>query len=375
MEQLFQTTDKNLSVFDLPKMEERQRKTAISKAEKRLNDTLTREWQKFRLDEREALEISIDLYQEPGDSATAAYYLTLDIVERNPEGNDHYFFISDRSKGFYWFFNFVMKLEFNPKTLSTTDRRAIYLLDEPGSYLHASAQSRLCGKLKSLSSNSSVIYCTHSHYLLNPEIIPFSSIHVADRDEKGEVSLTGIHDHQRGLYGHGAFQPVLDALQVKPFALDGTYRRVIIVEGIFDFYCLDLFRQDPSIGIVPAVGADSVKRLISLMIGWRQEFAALWDADAEGRKAYEQARDSFGPELEARLRLLPCAAGKTRIMQNLISGDDMRMFRSELALPANSGFRRTIAAVYYGEQKAAVMSKVSDRTRDNFQSLYEALSS
>ena len=69
------------------------------------------------------------------------------MIEKDAKGDDHYFFVMDRSKGFYWFFNFVMKLEFNPKVVENSDVDAIYLLDEPGSYLHATAQSKLAAKV------------------------------------------------------------------------------------------------------------------------------------------------------------------------------------------------------------------------------------
>jgi predicted ATPase len=73
-------------------------------------------------------------------------------------GQKRYFNLKDRSKGFYWFFNFVIKLEFNHK-LNGSENNAIYLLDEPGSYLHPNAQLMLCEKIKKLSENNKVVYC------------------------------------------------------------------------------------------------------------------------------------------------------------------------------------------------------------------------
>ena len=174
-------------------MEERQRKSALAKVQKYLNSTLTKEWENFRLDDRDALEIALDFVKEAGPNNSIRNFLKLDVVETDNSGEQHFFFVSDRSKGFFWFFNFVMKLEFNPKVLSQDDKNTIYLLDEPGSYLHASAQIRLCKKLKNLSSRNRVIYCTHSHYLLDPEIIPISNIVVADKDVASNIKLTPIH--------------------------------------------------------------------------------------------------------------------------------------------------------------------------------------
>lgn len=356
-------------------MEERQRKSALAKVKRHLNSTLTKEWQTFRLDDREALEISIDFVQDSGPSGSLDNYVKLDVVERDADGDDHYFFISDRSKGFFWFFNFVMKLEFNPKVISEDDRNTIYLLDEPGSYLHASAQSKLCQKLKFLSERNRVIYCTHSHYLLNPEIIPLSSIHVADKDGNGNITLVSIHEHQGNILERwSAFQPVLDALQIKPFLLDLTHRRIIIVEGIFDYYAMEMFKQNRQVGIVPSVGADSIKYYISLMIAWQVKFWALWDADDAGRRAKAESEALFGSEISNQsFHFLPGADGGRRIMQDLFDGTDLCMFREELGISPDSSFEKTVATVFFSDHRSELLRRVSQTTRGNFSMLYESL--
>src|ERR1700722_18263994 len=253
IEQLFRQTDPSFSIFNLARAEERQRRAILSKVERKLNATLTREWHSFKLDDREALTISIGFSAEqslkiPAVPPTAAppqprpiqanfpkpaaqpaatpapititkHFINLDVVETDSSDDKHFFFISDRSKGFYWFFNFVMKLEFNPKVV--TGAPAIYLLDEPGSYLHALAQRKLCQKLRDLSEKSWVAYCTHSHYLLDPEVIPVNCVTVAEKDRKGAISLIPLTSYRSPVGDkRSALQPVLDALQIKPFALD-----------------------------------------------------------------------------------------------------------------------------------------------------------
>ena len=374
LEQLFQRTDQNLSVFDLPSMEVRQRKSVLAKIKRHLNKTLTEEWQNFRLDDREALEISIDLQKEVLANNVESHHLTLNVVEHDTSGDEHYFYISDRSKGFFWFFNFVMKLEFNAKIISADDRNTIYLLDEPGSYLHAFAQSKLCNKLRSLSESNRVIYCTHSHYLLNPEIIPLSSIHVADKDGNGNVTLVSIHGYKGNiLERRSAFQPVLDALQIKPFLLDLSHSRTIIVEGIFDYYAMEIFRQNRPVGILPSVGADSIKYYVSLMIAWQISFRALWDNDDAGRKAKRNTETLFGSEIaEKCFFLLPASQGTKRIMQNLFDPHDLKLFREELGIPESS-FEKTIAALFFSPQKGELVAKISQKTRANFEELFRSL--
>jgi len=187
IEQLFKKTDRDLSVFDLPDMERRKRKSVLAKVSKKLNKTLTREWQNFSLGDEDLLKISIEFEEKESNSGKGI--IKLEVIERGIDDDEHYFYIRDRSKGFFWFFNFVMKLEFNPKVAGSSDYESIYLLDEPGSYLHASAQRKLCQKLRDLSNDNKVLYCTHSQYLLDPDIIPLNSIKIAEKDGHGKINL------------------------------------------------------------------------------------------------------------------------------------------------------------------------------------------
>lgn len=377
IQQLFRTTDKSFSVFALPKLEERQRKTVLARVQRQLNETLTREWQNFSLDDRDALKISIDFYTEAVQGGAPRHYLKLDVVETDTKGDEHFFFISDRSKGFYWFFNFVMKLEFNPKIVSDT-AATIYLLDEPGSYLHAFAQRKLCLKLRQLSEKNRVIYCTHSHYLLDPDSIPVSSIAVALKDGNGTVKLVPMTEYKGAVSEkRSALQPVLDALQIKPFALDLiSTRSTIITEGIYDYFSLELFRGNRPVSILPSVGADSIKFYVSLLLAWQVDFRALWDNDPEGRRKYNEASELFGEEIARRFfRLLPTEqVGTKRIMQDLYDGQDIVSIRSALGLSDSCSFERTIHSLFYSSRRSELVQGVSPKTKQQFECLYDSLS-
>jgi hypothetical protein len=378
LHQLFKQTDKTFSLLKISKLEERQRRTVLAKVERHLNDTLTKEWQGFKLDDREALKIAIGF--ERGEADSTKSYLKLDIVEKDSNGDEHFFFISDRSKGFYWFFNFVMKLQFNPKLVASgfDPAQSIYLLDEPGSYLHAFAQRKLCVKLKQISEKHTVIFCTHSQYLLDPETIPPSCIVVADKSRDGDITLTRMIDYKgSATENRSTLQPVLDALQIKPYAFDLAHQKVtVIVEGIYDYFALTIFKPTMDIGILPSVGADSIKFYISLMIGWQVSFRALWDHDDEGKKKFEAAKHLFGEEVtKTSLRLLPTLKpdGK-RILQDLFAGPDLAYIRGRLEMSGDIGFERTIHSLFYSPLRDDIVANISQATKLNFSDLFTALS-
>lgn len=374
IEQLFKKTDANLSVFDLPGMEERRRKSVLAKVSKKLNRTLTREWQNFSLDGEELLKISIDFHEK--ESGSGKGIIRLEVIEKDKSGDEHFFYIKDRSKGFFWFFNFVMKLEFNPKVAGSSGYDAIYLLDEPGSYLHASAQRKLCQKLRELSKDNKVLYCTHSQYLLAPDTIPISSIKIAEKNGHGKIQLFSIHDHQ-GAFNtkKTAFQPLMDALQVNPFIADFDKDNVLIVEGICDRYAIDMLKGDSDIKILPGVNADSAIYLISLMIAWQVNYRVLWDNDEEGRKSKGKAEKYFGiNESDERFMLLPeCKTGNKSILQNLFHGEDIAMIKEVLKIPNNTSFAKTLTTLYYSSEKNSIVKKISDKTKSNFKGVINSL--
>jgi len=372
IEELFKKTDPNFSVYDLKDKEKRQRKGIISKVKRHLNKTLTREWENFKLDDKDALTISIEYKDDDNDRE----FINLDVIETDTKGDEHFFFVRDRSKGFYWFFNFVMKLEFNPKSLDFEGQEAIYLLDEPGSYLHAIAQSKLCNKLKKLSIKNKVLYCTHSHYLLDPELIPLNNIKIADKDGGGNISITNIYDYHGNHTKRSAFQPVLDALQIKPFILDYSNNKIVITEGIYDYYAFNMFKQSSSINFLPSVNADSIKYYISLMIAWGIDYRALWDNDSEGEEHYRDAQKKFGPhEAKKRFRLLPPKSPRARktILQDLFEGKDIRLIKKEIGLPNNASFNKTILTLYYSEKKSNIIKILSQETKDRFSITIDSL--
>lgn len=270
-----------------------------------------------------------------------------------------------------------MKLEFNPKVVNNTDG-AIYLLDEPGSYLHASAQTKLCKKLQSLSDTNKVLYCTHSHYLLDPEVIPINTIRVASKNpDNFKIEIYSIHDYKDDTRTKkSAFQPIIDALQIKPIIVDLNYKRILITEGIYDYYTFEMFKEKREINILPSTNAESIKYFISFMIAWHIDYRALWDNDAEGREEKKSAEEFFGEtEASNNFYLLPHKTPRTKntILQNLFNGEDLKMIKDELGLNKNSAFEKTILSLFYSKNKNEILKKISKETRDNFKKVFNLL--
>ncbi|MGJ4754749.1 ATP-dependent nuclease [Leptospira kmetyi] len=371
IETLFEKTDSNFSVFKLKSMEARARKSVLAQVKKKLNETLTYEWRNFKLEEKENLSISLEFVEETDSENRKREYLKFEVIESDSENNERFFFIRDRSKGFYWFFNFVMKLEFNPKENWNSRYNAIYLLDEPGSYLHASAQEKLCKKLVSLSESNKVIYCTHSHYLLNPEIIPLGNIRISDKDSNKSIKLKTYFDYKdKSPSTNLAFQPLYDALHLKPFTLDLNFETIVLTEGVTDFFLFSIFNFDRKRTFMPCVGADSIKQFISILMAWQKRFFVFWDFDDEGKRVFEVCRDYFGDELSNsafRFYSLPGKQKKKVVLEHLIETQDFALIKKELNLPENTKEKKVIANLFYSKKKEAIVKKLSTVTKENIE--------
>lgn len=381
IEQLFKKTNSDYSVFKLKAMDEKRRKGVLSDVKRTLDKTLIEQWERFRLDDKKALKISIEWKTETiKDSSSQIIekdYIQLEIIDETVNNEERYFGIDDRSKGFYWFFNFVMKLEFNPKIRGDEeDRYTIYLLDEPGSYLHSRAQSKLCEKLSQLSDDNIVIYCTHSHYLLDPEIIPINNIQIVEKDNTGNIVLVPINESKGNITERrGAFQPIIDALEVKPFTLDISNKKIAIVEGIYDYYAYKLFNNDGDIDFLPSVGADSIKFYISLMIAWGVDYRVLWDNDGEGRDSKRKAEEHFGEKESENFILLPVKSvrAKKTILQDLFEGKDLLLIKDELQIPKQTSFEKMIVGLFFSKDKERIIDKISLTTKNRFEEVLSLL--
>ena len=95
-----------------------------------------------------------------------------------------YMNFSERSNGLRWYFNLFVDV----KAKTTKDRSILFLLDEPGVYLHVNAQKRLIELFEHLcESGNQVVYTTHLPYMINGD-----NIFNVRAVEKGEDALSKI---------------------------------------------------------------------------------------------------------------------------------------------------------------------------------------
>ena len=193
--------------------------------------------------------------------------------------------LSNRSKGFNWFFSFIVWFS---RIQEDKSNQYILLLDEPGLNLYAAAQADLLNFLDDLSKEYQIIYTTHS-----PFMVPHNSL-----------------ERVRTVYESKDGTTIKDAIEEKDsdtlFPLQAALgydiaqnlfinKNNLLVEGVSDLIYLTMMssileesglqgiRDD--ITIVPVGGLDKVTSFISLLKGQNLNIVCALDTftDQKGK--------------------------------------------------------------------------------------------
>lgn len=274
-------------------------------------------------------------------------------VEDRTTSKARMFDIGERSKGFQWFFNFIVKLKFNPK-YQAVKKGAIYLLDEPGSYLHTSAQEELLKKLNDISNTNTILYCTHSQFLLDPDTINISRIKISHK-EKGNINIIP-YDSAGVAKLEGAMTPLYQALHIKLGTFNRKIKYAVVTEGITDYYFFNLLKKYSDkfdfskIDFIPGGGAKHLRELISMSITFTKNYLILLDSDIEGNEAYESYKDYFGEGESKHFFKYVKPNKKTEVvLEDFLSAGDKKKIKG---LTKVNDVKGAFPVLYYMEDKA-----------------------
>jgi hypothetical protein len=316
-----------------------------------------------------------------------------DFLELRIKGPDGYYDLSERSLGFRWFFMFLLMTSFQP--LDDEGPRSLFLLDEPASNLHSTAQAELLKSFENLVDRCYLVYTTHSHHLIDVRWLDaayvvknaaLGSLDFADYVGRRMGANTSISatKYRQFVAEHpdqtSYFQPVLDLLDYRPSSLEPV-PDVVLVEGKSDFYLLryaiEVLGLSSEIHLAPGGGAGSLGPLISLHIGWGKSFIILLDGDDEGKKQQLRYVDRFGPVLAGRIVTLPalCADSAVREAEDLLSTETRdRMIKAVFASGqqrprAKKAFTHSLLELYARREPV----KIDDDSRDRIKGLLDEL--
>jgi predicted ATP-dependent endonuclease of OLD family len=234
--------------------------------------------------QNEDLEVEVDIKPDPNDQApfNNGPNLYLRIKNRRHRGVSTPF--EQRSRGFIWFFSFLVWFDSVQHQLAVDNAEKvdlILLLDEPGLALHAMAQKDFLRYIDELSQKHQVLYTTHSPFMVHSERLHQVRV-VEDKIDQGTV----ISDNVSSSDPRTIF-PLQAALGWTIAQNLFISKRNLLVEGPSDLIYLKTvsgmleaagrtaLRED--ITIVPTGGLDKVVTFIALLGANDLELAVFHD--------------------------------------------------------------------------------------------------
>lgn len=316
------------------------------------------------------------------------FYVEIKIKE-----NSDMYYISERSLGFRWFFSFLFFILFR-KNRKTDLGETLFLLDEPASNLHPTAQKRLLETFERFVDDKEkplkLLFTTHSHYMINPKWLegafvvkneavnytdPFDYPLTTDIKAIPYKSFVANYPNQQDY-----FQPVLDALDYQPGLLEKV-PNIIITEGKNDYYTLSylndiiLGKKYKRINLMPGAGCTKNCIVIQLYMAWNKPFLILLDGDKAGNRSKAEYIKQFGNPIEERIKTYNDFVSE---IGNVMMED---IFSEEEKLAITKRFDKTAGKYNKSAFNTAIQSALinkeimplSDETISKFNSLLSSL--
>lgn len=336
------------------------------------------------------IELHFDLSTDQARNTDSDFYVEIHIEE-----NSDSFYISERSVGFRWFFSFLFFILFR-KNRKTDLGETLFLLDEPASNLHSTAQKKLLATFEHFVEDENkplkLLYTTHSHHMINPKwlegafVVKNEAVDYANPFGYRKVTnITAVpYKHFVAEFPNQQdyFQPVLDTLEYQPGLLEKV-PNIIITEGKNDYYTLRyinevlLNNKYKKIHLLPGAGCEKNHSVIQLYMAWNKPYMILLDADKAGVKAQQTYLKIFGDIIAKNIKTyndLNSEIG-TVTMENIFSEEEKisisKHFDPTLNSFKKSAFNTAIQSALINKEKI----ELSDETVNKFDKLLGQLNS
>lgn len=287
--------------------------------------------------------------------------------------------ISERSNGLRWYLNLFIDILAN----DIKNSNVIYLLDEPGVYLHVNAQRELLRLFYELCKNDNqVVYSTHSPYMIDSNNI--INIRAIEKDEKGNTNIYNTaYDNKLNLTSkRETLSPLIKAIGADlRFNIGPQGDKInIVTEGITDYmyYTAMLYYLNVSEYkmpyIIPSVGAGNINVIVSILIGWGCDFKVILDYDKAGFVECDKLIQNLNLKINKDIFFINCKDTYNNkdkdiyknggFVETLISDEDKNKFS------INYKDNKTMAAKEFYDKVKYKSIDLSDDTINNFKKLF-----
>lgn len=235
--------------------------------------------------QNEDLEVEVDIKADPTDAVpfNNGANLYLRIKNRRHRGVSTPF--DQRSRGFIWFFSFLVWFDSVQHQLDPSGKSAgkklILLLDEPGLALHALAQADFLRYIDRLAQDHQVLYTTHSPFMVHSDRLHQVRL-VEDQPKVGTVISSNLNGSDprtifplQAALGWTIAQNLF--ISERNLLVEGPSELIYlqVVSGLLEAKGVQGLRTD--LTIVPTGGLDNVATFVSLLGASGLKLAVLHD--------------------------------------------------------------------------------------------------
>ncbi|MFA6185790.1 MAG: AAA family ATPase [Phycisphaerae bacterium] len=205
-------------------------------------------------------------------------------------------YLAQKSQGFKWFNSFYLRLKSHH--LENKKNNCILLIDEPGQGLHETAQMDVKRVIEDLvSQGMQIIYSTH-HSLLIDVDDKISRLRLVYHDKKGSKIGTISQFASGKRQALETLSPIVTAMGlVRVDFCNGKLN--VVLEGITDKFYIEAFKillgNKKEYNFIPAAGADNIKHVVSILLGWGHDFRVMHD---KKQNVYNKLKTTFFPYLK-----------------------------------------------------------------------------
>lgn len=288
---------------------------------------------------------------------------------------------SERSNGLRWYISLFIDIIAQK---NNRNNPILFLLDEPGVYLHVNAQKKILELFKDLTKNENqIIYTTHSPYMINEdEILNVRAI------QKNGLEITEIYNnvYDQNLCKDSkmdTLSPIIQAIGADmKFSIGNmSSRKNIITEGITDYMYISSIIEYLKISdrpyIIPSAGVGNINRIASILLGWGCEFKIIVDYDNAGNKEYKLLNKKLELELNKDVFYIntkefieTIKEENWQTIESLIDEKDLNKLENKL--DGTDEMKKLVAKEFYDKVKQGKV-ELEEETLNNFKNLFKAL--
>lgn len=296
--------------------------------------------------------------------------------------------LSERSNGLKWYLETYIDALAN----NISERNVVYLLDEPGIFLHVNAQKELLSLFQDLSEKGNqIVYTTHSPYMLDLRDEGVHRIRAVVKDKEGftHIYKTAYDARISPDSQEDTLAPIINAIGMN---LNDTFGPTkdqlnIVTEGMSDYIYLCTMAKVLKINtaqyaILPSFGASNCINICSILHGWGCRYVAVFDYDSAGvTSGGEKMRKKLMLNYKSQYCYLADVSqddidkktykDSPYMIEDVVTQEEITRFCNETNTPITIG--KTLIAKLMSDAIDSEIFQVGEKCRSNFETLFNRI--